>query len=99
MTRGRSKQLITERNRKLFERYYYWTEVRRLRIDDSIRKLSEEEFFISEARVMQILRGMLQAGYTVAGKPVPAKHFTGFRVQPKAKRADGQLSLFPSPAR
>lgn len=85
MTRGRSKQLITERNRKLFERYYYWTEVRRLRIDDSIRKLSEEEFFISEARVMQILRGMLQAGYTVAGKPVPTKHFTGFRVSAKGK--------------
>lgn len=42
--RGRNKELIQERDKKLFERFYYWSEVRRLRFDDTIKKLSEEEF-------------------------------------------------------
>ena len=38
------------------ETRYYWTEVQRLRFDDALKILSEQEFFISEDRVMAIIR-------------------------------------------
>ena len=38
---GRIGRLIERRNDKLVERFYYWTEVQRLRFDDAIRQLSE----------------------------------------------------------
>ena len=66
MKRGRNKSLVAARDQRMFERYYYWTEIRRLRFDDAIRKLSEEEFFVSESRVMQVIRRMIQNGATVA---------------------------------
>lgn len=101
MAHGRSKELIESRDRKMFERYYYWTEIRRLRIDDTIKKLSEEEFFISKSRVMQVIRRMIQDGTTVNGNPVSRPQFTGFKVSPhrdlpKSRPCvERQLSLFP----
>ena len=102
MARGRNKELISSRDLKMFERYYYWTEVRRLRFDDTIKKLSEEEFFVSESRVLQIVRRMIQEGATVDGKRIERPQFTGFKVAvskasaPKARPlASQQLSLFP----
>ena len=56
MAKGRDKQLISRRNRKLCDRYYFWTEVKRLRFDDALRLLSREEFFISEERILSIIR-------------------------------------------
>jgi len=56
MTKGRDKKLISARNRKLLQRYHQLTEVERLRFDDTIKKLSEEEFFISESVVIDIIR-------------------------------------------
>ena len=56
MRHKRDGRLIAKRNKKLCARYYYWTEVQRLRSDDAIKQLSEEEFFISEATVLSILR-------------------------------------------
>jgi hypothetical protein len=53
---GRSKDLIEKRNTALIKRYHYWTEVRRIRFDDALRILSETEFFISEDRIMAIVR-------------------------------------------
>lgn len=79
MGKGRSKELVEARDMRLFERYYYWTETRRLRFDDTIRKLSEEEFFISEARVIQVVRRMIQAGATVDGRRIERPMFAGFR--------------------
>lgn len=38
------------------ERYLYWTEVKRLRFDDTLKILSEKEFFISEERILAIIR-------------------------------------------
>lgn len=101
MPRGRNKELISSRDLKMFERYYYWTEIRRLRFDDTIRKLSEEEFFVSESRVMQIIRRMIQSGATVDGKRIERPLFTGFKSSPKASLpkprpfVERQLSLFP----
>lgn len=95
MSKGRDKTLISARDRKLFERYYYWTEVKRLRFDDALQKLSSEEFFISEGRIMQIIRKMLREGATVDGAEIPSVGFSGFRVGSKAKCDGRQLSLFP----
>lgn len=101
MRKGRNKELISSRDLKMFERYYYWTEIRRLRFDDTIKKLSEEEFFVSESRVMQIIRRMIQGGATVDGKHIGRPMFTGFKVTskvslPKSQSSSGQqLLLFP----
>lgn len=56
MPRGRSKDLIRKRDEALCRRYYYWTETQRLRFDDALKILSEQEFFISEERIMAIIR-------------------------------------------
>ena len=98
MSKGRDKDLIRERDRMMFERYYYWTEVRRLRFDDAIQRLSREEFFVSESRVLQVVRRMVQEGATVEGKTVCRPMFTGFRSaqRPAAKRcAAAQTPMFP----
>ena len=50
------EDLIDKRNEALCRRWYYWTEVQRLRFDDALKILSEQEFFISEDRVMAIIR-------------------------------------------
>lgn len=100
MAHGRNKELIESRDQKMFERYYYWTEIRRLRFDDTIKKLSEEEFFISEGRVMQIIRRMIREGATVNGKRLSSPQFTGFRVRedvtlPKGRPCEErELGLF-----
>lgn len=77
----KKRELKAARDMKMFERYYYWTEVRRLRFDDAVKKLSEEEFFVSEERVMQIVRKMIRAGATVEGRRIEKPLFTGFRVK------------------
>lgn len=77
--RGRNKELIQERDKKLFERFYYWSEVRRLRFDDTIKKLSEEEFFLCEATTLRIIKRMLIAGETVNGEEVKKSRYLGFR--------------------
>jgi len=96
--KGRDKELIEARDRKLFARYYYWTEEKRLRFDDALHILSTEEFFISESRVMQIIRRLLNEGYEpIEGKQLKAPRFSGFRVcRQKRKPLDDQLSLFPT---
>lgn len=99
MGKGRDKHLIEERDRRLFERFYFWTEVKRLRYDDTITKLSTEEFFLSEGRVLQIIRQCIQNGMEVDGSTVSRPRFSGFRSRCRKPRKplDGQLSLFPLP--
>lgn len=58
MKKGRNAELIKKRNNALARRYHYWTEVQRLRFDDALRILSEQEFFISEDRIMAIIRSV-----------------------------------------
>ena len=56
MRRRRDNRLIEKRNAKIAARYYFWTEIQRYRSDDAIRQLSEEEFFLSEATIVRIIR-------------------------------------------
>lgn len=62
MKRKRDSRLIDKRNKKICARYYYWTELQRLRSDDAIHQLAEEEFFLSEATVLNILRKQQRLG-------------------------------------
>lgn len=101
MSKGRDKNLVNTRNIRIYERYYYWTEVKRLRFDDALKKLSTEEFFLSESRIMQIIRDMIQAGVTVDGKRIEKPLFTGFKLKSRAtsaplrERCVEELPLFP----
>jgi hypothetical protein len=55
-SKGRNPELVCLRNEKLVRRFYYWFEVKRLRIDDVLLKLSREEFFIEETTIMELLK-------------------------------------------
>jgi len=69
MGKGRNKNLINLRNEKLCRRYYYWTEIARLRFDDTLKVLSEKEFFISEERIMEIIRDSYNQSNYISYKP------------------------------
>lgn len=71
MPKGRSKELISLRDEKLLRRYYYWTEVQRLRFDDALKVLSHDEFFISEERIMAIIRKNCEKLTDIVVRPVP----------------------------
>lgn len=88
MAKGRDKNLIELRDEALCRRYYYWTEVQRLRFDDALKLLSEREFFISEERIMSIIRRKCREGGTVNVKPLP-------KVKVPRLTAS-QLELFPT---
>ncbi|WP_181993657.1 transposase [Segatella copri] len=103
MAKGRDKELVNTRNIRIYERYYFWTEVKRLRFDDALKRLSTEEFFLSESRIMQIIRDMIQAGVTVDGKRIEKPLFTGFKLKPRSTSSslksspyvEGQLFACP----
>lgn len=86
MPKGRSKELICLRDEKLLRRYYYWTEVQRLRFDDALKVLSQEEFFISEERIMAIIRKNCRNLTDIVVQPVPKVR--------KPRITAAQLSLF-----
>lgn len=84
--KGRNSKLIQLRDEKLVRRWHYWTEVERLRFDDALKQLSNCEFFISEERIMSIIRKNVDRIADINAKPVP-------RVR-KPRITKAQLSLF-----
>jgi hypothetical protein len=77
---------MEQRNNALLRRYYHLTEKDRLRFDDALKILSKQEFFISEERIMAIIRDY---GHAIPGlmvNPVPKVR--------KPKLSCMQLSLF-----
>lgn len=87
MSRGRNRELIEKRNEKLAQRWYYWTEQQRLRFDDALKILSQQEFFLSEDRVMTILREYIK-------EHPQTKMSTRIKIKAPKLTAE-QLSLFP----
>lgn len=87
MGKGRDKELIRLRDAALCRRYHYWTEKQRLRFDDALKILSEREFFISEERIMAIIRRCCRDGAIDDIAPLP-------KVRAPRLTAS-QLSLFP----
>jgi len=71
MAKGRNKDLIGKRDEALMRRYYYWTELQRLRFDDALKVLSEQEFFISQERIMAIIRTKCHLLKDIDVTPVP----------------------------
>ena len=71
MGKGRDKALIELRDEALCRRYYYWTEERRLRFDDALTLLSKQEVFISEERIMTIIRRKCREIKDIQLRPVP----------------------------
>lgn len=71
MGKGRDKILIELRDEALCRRYDYWTEERRLRFDDALTLLSKREFFISEERIMSIIRRKCREIKDIQLRPVP----------------------------
>ncbi len=87
MAKGRDKELIKLRDEALCRRYYYWTERQRLRFDDALKILSEREFFISEERIMAIIRHKIRTG--------EAERIQAPQKVKKPRLTNDQLSLFP----
>ncbi|BDD04463.1 hypothetical protein [Aureibacter tunicatorum] len=54
--KGRSKELIKLRDKALVKRFVHLTEVKRKRVDDTLKILSEKEFYISEQTILNIIR-------------------------------------------
>lgn len=69
--KGRNKSLIEKRDDALCRRWYYWTERQRLRFDDALKVLSEREFFISEERIMAIIRTKAKDSGSLVKRGVP----------------------------
>jgi hypothetical protein len=88
MNGDRKKYLMDKRDEALCRRYYYWTETQRLRFDDALKVLSNEEFFISEERIMSIIRRKSSQIKDITVKPVP-------KIK-KPRITARQLSLFDS---
>jgi hypothetical protein len=84
--KGRNKELVSLRNAKLLTRWYYWTEVIRLRWDDALDILSTQEFFITKDTMMAIIREQ----YNPELMPTPTKKCAS-KIKPPRKT---QLCLF-----
>lgn len=69
MPRGKNR-LIEKRNAAIYRRWLYWTEEQRLRLDDTLIILSEDEFFLSEDRIMRIIRNYVRTNGIEADVPV-----------------------------
>lgn len=66
---SRNSRLVERRNEQIVARYYYWTEVERLRFDDAIRQLAENEFFLSENVIIKILKASSGKKFTETERP------------------------------
>lgn len=53
--KGRNTDLLEQRNAKICERFAYWYEVQKVRLDETLRILSEEEFFLSQRYLWRII--------------------------------------------
>jgi len=86
MGKGRDKELVRLRDEALCRRWYYWTERQRLRYDDALKLLSEREFFISEERIMSIIREKAKELDAIVKRGVPKVR--------KPRLTEQQLRLF-----
>ena len=71
MGKGRDKELVRLRDEALCRRYYQLTEKQHLRFDDALKVLSRHEFFLSEERIMAIIRSKAGELEDIALRAVP----------------------------
>ena len=60
LNRKQRRKLIEKRNQRICERFRYWSDVKRRRTDDVLHILSEEEFFLSETTIWNIVKKNLR---------------------------------------
>jgi hypothetical protein len=58
--KGRSKDLVRLRNLKMVKVFYKLSEIDRCRIDDVLKIMSTEEFFLCERTIWNIIRNHTQ---------------------------------------
>ena len=94
----RDSKLREARDQKIFDRYIYWTEVRRVRFDDAIKILSEQEFFLTEYVILSVVRDAIRTGRkSSSGQGATKLRFLGFRIKKKPQKdapTAKQLFLF-----
>ena len=94
----RDSKLREARDQKIFDRYIYWTEVRRVRFDDTIKILSEQEFFLTEYVILSVVRDAIRTGRkSSSGQEATSMRFLGFRIKKKPQKGAPnaqQLFLF-----
>jgi len=77
----RDQRLLERRNAKIAARYYYWTEEMRMRSDDAIMQLSENEFFLAPETIIKIIQRAKSIGTDELKKNMKLEHPR--RVPPK----------------
>lgn len=55
MKKGRNSDLVKKRNRDICRRFTYWYFVRKIRIDETLRILAEEEFYLTARHLWRII--------------------------------------------
>jgi len=53
--KGRNPRLIELRNQYLIKRFYYWYDVQRIRRDDALFILSEQEIFLDQDYISRVI--------------------------------------------
>lgn len=98
--KGRDSKLIQLRDEKLCERFVYHYEVCKIRLDEVLRILSEEEFFLSEQRIWCIIkqrRGILTPEYVAQVKKPKVRAVRGVPTSVRVV-SEYAYTFFPSSA-
>ena len=93
MGKGRDTALIKKRDEALLRRYYFWTEIQRLRFDDALTILSEQEFFISQERILRIIRHAIKTPKECAAVAIPVNKTPHLTYKQLSLFSDGDLSI------
>ena len=95
--KGRNCNLIELRNRKICERFTYWYGVHKVRLDETLRILSEEEFYLTERHIWRIIKeqkGLLSPERIKEAQKPKIKAVRGVPSRVKCV-AEFDYSLFP----
>lgn len=88
MEKERKRRKTEERNQQIKFRFYDLHEKDRLRVDDVVKTLSKE-FFLSEIKIVEIIRGAISNGELPISKSSIITHFhTPTRIDKKNKYLD-----------
>lgn len=79
--KGRSSRLIQRRNEYLIKRYYFWYELQRLRFEDVIERLSENEVFLEEEYILRLIRDNSHLLKEIKQKKPSEKQLDQFRFE------------------
>lgn len=93
--KGRNTDLVALRNEKILARFVYWYDIQKVRMDETLRILSEEEFFLSQRHIWRIIKDRKYSSEYVAKLRKPS--IRSVRGVPSAVKVVSEYSydLFP----